>query len=62
VPTSNPNLVQDSSNLLVGAITMLIDILQRGINAKVFFGYEDVEKLEEMKNEINQSSENGNIS
>lgn len=58
------NTVETSSNetaMLINAVNNLNAILSSGIMAKVNFGYKDVENLEEMKNDISTSSQNGII-
>lgn len=51
----------DTSLMLMNSINALNSILSSGINAKLLLGYKDVEQIEDMKNEINSSSQNGTI-
>lgn len=58
------NPVATSSNetaMLVNAVNNLNATLSNGIMAKLNLGYKDVEAIEDMKNEITSSSQNGTI-
>ncbi|UOX32435.1 hypothetical protein LXD69_10260 [Flavobacterium sediminilitoris] len=62
-------VVQDNSNqplndsaMLFQAINQLNSILSSGIMAKLNIGYQDVKALNEMSEEINQSTQNGTVS
>lgn len=50
---------QDYTMMLFSAVSNLNSILSAGIKANVFLGYDHIEKIEEMKTEINQSKQNG---
>lgn len=59
---SNTNTNDNSeSTMLINAINTLNAILGSGIVAKLFLGYKDVEQIEEMKKELNNSSQNGTL-
>lgn len=61
---SLPSFVETSTqnnDALFSAINRLNANLEAGINAKVFFGYEDAEKVNNLNTERQQSSDNGRI-
>ncbi|MES2813236.1 MAG: hypothetical protein V4670_12250 [Bacteroidota bacterium] len=60
--SGTPAQAQDFTSMLLQAIGNLNTILSAGIKSNVIFGYDDVQKIEDMKTEINQSTENGTLS
>lgn len=62
VSNSNTNQVGSENTQLISVLQQLSAILSSGIIAKLFLGYKDVEQIEEMKKELNTSSQNGTIS
>lgn len=59
IPSFTPTQTQDSNLMLANAVNRLNANIESGIMANVFFGYEHIQKLEDMKTEINQSTQNG---
>lgn len=55
----SPPSTSNETAMLVSAVNRLNANLERGIMAKVLMGYKDVQEIEDMKNEINQSNQNG---
>lgn len=61
VPTSTTQQVNNDSVILASAIDRLNANLERGIIAKAILGYEEVQAIDDMNKEINQSTENGTV-
>ena len=61
VPENTAQTANDTSAMLVNAVNNLNATLSNGIMAKLNLGYKDVEAMEDMKNEISSSSQNGTI-
>lgn len=60
IPVNEINSSETSSSLY-SAINTLNNILSSGIMAKVLIGYRDIEEMEKMKQDIQQSKTNGTI-
>lgn len=60
--TSNPFFDNPVFSLLTGAVMQLNGNLENGIVAKSFFGYEEVEKMEKLQKELQQTKQNAIIS
>jgi len=60
--TSNPFFDNPVFSLLAGAVMQLNGNLENGIVAKSFFGYEEVEKMEKLQKELQQTKTNAIIS
>lgn len=59
VPTNTTQQVNTESTVLANAIDRLNANLERGIYAKAIFGYNEVQEIDDMNNEIKQSKQNG---
>lgn len=59
---SNPFFDNPVFSLLAGALMQLNGNLENGIVAKSFFGYEEVEKMEKLQKELQQTKSNAIIS
>lgn len=61
---SNSNPFMDPAVLiaLAGAVNNLNDVLSNGIEAKTLFGYEEIEKMQHLQSELNQTKQNAIIS
>jgi len=62
VSNTNINQSNNETSLLISVLNQLTTILSSGIMAKLFLGYKDIEAIEKMKNDLNNSSQNGTIS
>lgn len=60
--SSNPMFDNPVFALLTSAVVQLNQNIESGINAKVFYGYEDLERQNLLQKELNQSKQNAIIS